>query len=172
MALAYPNVVTFRDAKGNTARVKYNVTGANPTALSTAAQAIFTPLVALSTLAVQTSRGAFTTHLTANTYPSPVAQYPNVEDKAVFTFGTVVGSLHRIKVPGPLASIFLADLETIDPANAAVTAFTTAFTSNALDSDGNGIVFFIGGTRTRVKARKRLNIFVLTPSLTVSEPAE
>ena len=96
----------------------------------------------------------------------------NAEDSAVFSFQTSTGAIGKVSIPAPKSSIFLGDNQTIDPANAAVTAFTaymlaptTAFSNNGIAStkSGAGFTSFIGGVRVRRKTRRKMNIFVKNP---------
>lgn len=160
---------TWRDAKGNTARTSFYIQGANATAQATAANAIFSTMGALTNAAFQSSSGPETAAPTEVVYGTNAA-YASVEDKAVFTFQTAHGSLHRIQIPAPVAAIFLADGETVDATNTAVVAFTSAFVANACDSDGVTIGFGAFGIRQRRKTRRKLSIFTKDPSL--SEPGE
>lgn len=170
MAAGARETVTFRDAKGNTARTSYYVSSTiSLTAQNTAANAILTPLIALTNAALAAATGPSTNPALPVTYGTNAA-YPSVEDKAIFTFTSAVGSIHRVQVPSPIAAIFLADGETIDPSNTLVTAFVSAYVANAVSRDGVAITFGAFGTRIRRKMHRRFSIFTKNPSL--SGPGE
>jgi hypothetical protein len=156
---------TFRDAKGNTARVSFYVTGATATLQATAANNIFVTLTPLTNAAFQSSSGPETAAPTEVIYGTN-SEYANAEDKAIFTFQAANGSIHRLQVPAPIAAIFQADGETVDPANAAVVAFVAAFIANAVTSAGGAIGFGANGTRIRRKMHRRFSIFTKDPALT------
>lgn len=166
----FPQTVTYRDARGETTRVSFFIVAATEALASTAAQVVIPLLDALTNAANQGSRGAYSTS------PSPVsygatAQFESSEDKAMVAFTTNTGALHRYQVPAPKAAIFLADLETVNPAQADVAAFTAAVIAQGVSSrDGADITTFIGGIRIRKKLRRRVNIYTLAPNLTI--PAE
>jgi hypothetical protein len=167
LAVTLPQTASFRDAKGQTATVKFFVHAADePTAL-TDAQAIVTALAdaALTNAALQNAKGAYTTQPTVNTYGTN-AVYETIEDKAMLTFETASGAIHRYQVPAPVAAIFLADDETVDPANAKVTALTAAMIGKACSEDGVLIASYIGGIRIRKKLKRKFNIFTLNPAET------
>lgn len=98
----------------------------------------------------------------------------NAEDSAVFAFQTANGSVAKISIPAPKEGIFLADNQTVDPANSDVVNFVTQLLQTASWS-GNGVAAtksgaalstFIGGLRVRRRTRRKLNIFVKNPGLT------
>jgi len=169
MPSGLPEHLTYRDAKGNTGRVSYYVNGAlGALAADTAAQAIATPLDALTNAHLQQAIGPFTSLPTEVIYGAN-ATYGSIEDKAIFTFQTANGTIHRVQVPAPIAAIFLADGETIDTTNTLVVAFVSAYIANAFSRTGVAITFGAQGTRIRRKMHRRANIFVLDPSLVGTE---
>lgn len=162
--------LTWRDAKGNTARTTFYVdTQLSLTAANTAALAIQTAMVALTNCVLQAAIGPHAVDPQEVVYGTN-SQYASVEDKAVFTFQTAAGDIHRFTIPAPKASIFLADGETVDAANTDVVAYTSAIIANAVTRGGQLIAFGAFGIRQRRKTRRKLNIFLKDPSLT--EPAE
>lgn len=166
MAAGARETVTYRDAKGNTARTSFYVASTGTlTAQNTAALAVLTALDALTNCALASATGPATNPALPVVYGTNAA-YPSVEDKAIFTFTSAVGSIHRFQVPAPLAAIFLADGETIDPANTLVTAFTSAVVANTVSRDGVAITFGAFGTRIRRKMHRKFNIFTKNPALT------
>lgn len=169
MANGVRQVEVFRDDKGNIGRASFFVLNDTFTNMATAAGNVRTTLFPLSNAASQRSRGPFSTIEKGAVYGA-AASYASVEDKAIFTFETADGSIHRIQVPSPKAAIFRADQETIDGSNALVIAFNTAMLTNATDAFGNPLQGGFGGFRIRRKAHRKLNVFILDPSL--NEPAE
>jgi len=161
----YPQTVSYRDAKGQTSVMKFFVVAASPAAALTDAQAIVAALTALTNCAQGNAKGAYTTSPTTNVYGAN-NEYPTVEDKAMLTYQTSTGQNHRYMVPGPLAAIFLTDLETVDPANTLVAALTTAMVGKAASGDGVLIASYVGGIRIRRKLKRKFNIYTLNPAET------
>jgi hypothetical protein len=156
---------TFRDSKGNTARISFFVSGANATAQATAANNVFVTITPLTNAAFQSSSGPETAVPTEVVYGTS-ATYENAEDKAVFTFQTAAGGIHRYQIPAPIAGMFLADGETVDNSNVAVTAFVSAVIANVVDRNGNPVAFGANGVRARRKLHRKLSIFTKNPTLT------
>lgn len=78
--------------------------------------------------------------------PAPVAaQYPGVLDRATLFFSTAAGSVVKVQIPAPLASIFLADQETVDPA--VIAALIALVIANVVTDAGVPVTSYIGGTR-------------------------
>jgi hypothetical protein len=102
--------------------------------------------------------------------------YDDAEDSAVFSFVTTQGTVAKISIPAPKSTIFLADNQTVNPANAAVAAFVTelltpsdyAAGSIASAKSGAAFVSFLGALRVRKRTRRKLNIFVKNPQLTTT----
>lgn len=162
----FPEAFTYRDDKGNIARVSVYVTDTT-LALSATDMSNLSALITPITNAVLTNaKGPFTTSPAAVGYGAN-ADYEACEDKAVLTFVTSTGALHRYQVPAPKAAIFLADGETVDAANTDVAALVAGVIANKVSSrDGALITAFIGGTRARRKLNRRLNIYTKNPQLT------
>lgn len=166
MAGGLKETVTWRDAKGNTARTSFFVANAG-TAITEAAasDAITTPLAALTNCVNAGQTGPRTNPKTEVVYGT-AATYATVEDKVVFTFQTATGDIHRMQVPAPIEAIFLADGETVDPANTLVVAFSSAFIANAVSQNGEAITFGAFGTRIRRKIHRKGTNFTKNPALT------
>lgn len=103
-------------------------------------------------------------------------QTDNAEDAAVFYFSTAEGTIAKIGIPAPKDAIFLADNMTVNPADTDVAAFIaemlapagyTAGTAVASTKSGAGYVTYLGGLRVRRKTRRKLNIWVKDPTLTL-----
>jgi hypothetical protein len=75
--------------------------------------------------------------------------YADNEDKVQMRFKDEDGETHSYLIPAPLASIFDADGETVNPANGAVDTFISAVTTNVKTKSGRDIVTFLGGRRMR-----------------------
>lgn len=166
MAGGLREATTWRDAKGNTVRVSYFVASTG-TAITqaTAAQNVINTIVPLTNATGAGAIGPLTVPRTEVVYGTN-SPYPNVEDKANFTFQDANGSIHRFQVPAPKDTIFLADGETVDPANTDVVAFVAAVIANCVTAEGNAIAFGANGTRIRRKMHRKFNIFTKDPALT------
>lgn len=162
----YPETVSYRDAKGQTAKTSFFVVAATPALALTAASTLVPLITALTNAALQNAKGAYTTSPTVNSYGTN-AVYETIEDKAQLTFQTATGAIHRYQIPAPKAAIFMADDETVDPANADVLALAAAFVADQVASrDGSLIASFIGGIRVRRKFQRKFNIFTRNPAET------
>jgi len=161
----YPQTVSYRDAKGQTSVMKFFVVAASAAVALTDAQAIVAALTALTNAAQGNAKGAYTTSPSTNVYGTN-ATYETVEDKAMLTYQTSTGQNHRYMVPAPLAAIFLADSETVDPSNGLVTALSAAMVGKAASGDGVLIASYVGGIRIRRKLKRKYNIYTLNPAET------
>jgi hypothetical protein len=173
---------TFRDAKGNTASMRFWLNDAasvvNPPVVNAQdlASTLRTALVAASNAAYQASSGPLSEHGTA-AYGATGAQYQDVPMKGTFVFQDTAGRLHRYALPAPKIALFKADQQTIDPANALVIAVKTALLATQdgtffCSPDGTALHDFMGGVWQGRKIRRKLNILVLDPTLTPALPAE
>lgn len=77
---------------------------------------------------------------------SATGSYQSVRVSAQLMFQTGSGSILRLTIPAPSAGIFLADKQTVDPANTLVAAIVTACLGTLSDAAGNTAVAFLGGT--------------------------
>lgn len=157
--------LTFRDSSGRLARMRYNVNAATAALQFTASAAIKTAILPLTNCAFQSSRGPVTDPPTEVVYGTN-ADFPSAEDKAVFTFQTAAGAIHRFQVPAPKAAIFQADGQTVDPTNTDVVAFVAAIIANATNTNGAAIAFGGFGVRARRKLQRKQTIFWLNPAET------
>lgn len=170
MAAGLPESTTWRDAKGHTSRVSFYVASTGTvTSEQLAANTVVNSIIPLTNASLQSRKGPGTSVAGVVTYGTN-AEFPSIEDKAVFTFADANGGLHRFQIPAPLLAIFLADGETVDLSNTNVVTFTSAVIANAVTRQGVAIGFIVGGTRLRRKQQRKLNIFILDPALT--GPAE
>jgi len=76
---------------------------------------------------------------------SATGSYQSVKVSAQLTFQTASGSFLRLTIPAPSVGIFLADHETVDPANLSVIAIVAACIGTLSDAGGNVAVLFVGG---------------------------
>jgi len=170
---------TWRDAKGNTANMKFYIdfTAGTVANASTFGGALVTLLDALTNAAIQSAHGPAGLYGVLQ-YGAHPAEYQSVEQKAVLVFQDSSGQLHRFKLPAPVVAMFLADQQTVNPAFGGVASLITKLTT----ADVNGVFAvsrqdlpfsnYIGGFYATTKLRRRLNVTVLTPALTPSTPAE
>lgn len=125
------------DASGNT--IAHNLV------TSAGAGAVEASIHSVSNADVQES---WEGNLTVNGSPAPVAaQYQGVRDQAVLFFSTAAGSIVKLFVPAPQASIFLADQETVDAANVSVIALVSSVIANVTTPAGVALTMFVGGSR-------------------------
>lgn len=160
---------TFRDCKGNTARMTFYSNQTTAALAATAFGNILNGITPISNAAVQSAIGAYEISPQEAVYGT-TSEFKTVEDKAVFSFQDPSGGLHRFAVPCPKTEIFLADGETVDATNTDVVTFVSAVTANAFTRSGQAIGFGAFGIRKRTKPRRKLNIFIKSANL--DEPAE
>jgi hypothetical protein len=152
----------FRDAKGNTGRMRFLIGDATQAAILTDAATLIGHVRAISNAEVSLVE-AGGKDLAYGTQ----AVFGSVEDKARCTFYDSNFNLHHFEVPCPKSAIFMADGETVDPANADVIAFAgDMHTFVYSDVNDTAPLTFVGGVRTRRKMHRRLNIFVKNPAET------
>jgi hypothetical protein len=76
--------------------------------------------------------------------------YPLVSDSAVLTFATSAGKTIGVLCPGFKESLYLADNQTVDPAQPLVAALIAAALAVPLvDSSGNPVSSYVSGLRQR-----------------------
>lgn len=157
----------FRDAKGNTSRMRVLLGAATDAALQTAFNTLQGHVQAITNAAeYDTNNGTLSAHRAYGTS----AEYNTVEDKAVLTFVSQQGTLHRYQVPAPKTAIFMADQETVDATQADMAAVITDFQTSVygLPAD-TAPVTYVGGTRIRRKLHRKATIFDKNPALTGPE---
>lgn len=156
--------LSFRDRIGRIGRVRYFVAQGTPANEFTQAGAIATAIESLTSGQLAAAHGAYNIPPAAVIYGGG-GTFETVEDKAVLTFQTAAGSIHRLSVPAPLSTIFLGDGQSVDPTNAAVVALVGAMLGIASDAAGNPLTTYVSGTRTRRKLIRKINVFSLSPTL-------
>ena len=174
--------ITLRDAKGNTSTMRYYLNSNGDTAANAVllAASLQTTWAAMSNAALQASQG-FDSVIGVAQYGAQ-ADYQDITMKAVLVFQDSAGGLHRFQVPAPKVSIFLADRQTVDPANTDVAAFIAAMGATGSPPASPGVFVstrtgeyfanYMGGFFRAAKIRRRSNVLILTPSLTPGEPEE
>lgn len=170
---------SFRDAKGNVARVTFQLIDLGTAATNfTSAINIRNATDALSNAADAGWHGPYTSNDAGTTFGT-AATYEDVEDKAVMVFATAAGGIHRYSIPAPLSAIFLADAETVDQTNSLVKVFVanvlaatfnsqapTAGSGGAGTREGTILTAFLGGYRARRKLKRKFTIYTRNPALT------
>ena len=106
------------------------------------AGAIWTAVKAASQAAVQTTWESL---LGAGVGSAAAGTYQSNKVSAQLTFQTASGSLLRLTIPAPSVGIFLADRQTVDPANALVIAIVAAAIGSLSDEAGNVAVSYVAG---------------------------
>jgi len=157
---------SFRDAKGQVARMRVLIGDATNAAVITDQNTLRGHLAAVSNASVLTSNNPAATP----TYGT-AATYVDVEDKARLFFKDPLGGIHRFEVPAPKAAVFKADQQTVDNAQtdmaALITDFATFVYGHATDT---AALAYLGGFRARRRTIRKMSIFTLDSSLT--NPAE
>ncbi len=88
--------------------------------------------------------------------PGVLQVYPSATDKAVLVYGCANGQEVRIEIPAPQMTIFDSDGETVNAANASVSAFNTAITGGAYCANsGSLITTYLRGFRSLRTREKR-----------------
>jgi hypothetical protein len=108
----YPQTFSFRDAKGQTSTIRMWIVNATAAGALAAGQAVHNALDALTNASPGPAKGAYNTAPAPNAYGT-AAQYANIEDKALLTFQTATGAIHRYQLPAPLVAAFDTDQETV-----------------------------------------------------------
>lgn len=137
-----------------------------------AAQAIHAALDAITNAAPGPAKGAYNTAPAPNAYGAAGA-YQNIEMKALLTFQTATGAIHRYQVPAPLLSIFDADEETVktpdgggDAQQILLDTLVTAMVGNVASRDGVLLNSYIGGIFLTRRFKRKFDIFTKDPALT------
>jgi hypothetical protein len=161
---------TWRDVKGNTARIRWYVDSTlTDSAAHSAASAVINAITAITNSAFQSAAGPATSVAGPAVYGT-AAQFTTVEDKAVMTFTAADGALHRYQIPAPKVSMFEVDQETVNATDTNTAAYITAALANQVTRSGAALTAFVGGIRIRRKLHRKLSIYTLVPEL--DEPAE
>jgi len=161
----YRTTISFRDARGQIGKSGFYSSAATLILARASAAAAVPALQALSNAAPNTVSGPAATPPAAIAYGA-AAVYQNAEDHAALTFEDVIGSLHRVRIPAPLAAIFLADGETVNSANPLVIAAVAAMTDGVTSGKNTSpFTTFRGGQLIRGRFIRRFNVLTLDPAL-------
>jgi len=182
--------ITFRDCRGHIGKVKYYylydttvAANAGLTAAYTQVGVINAAILALTNALAVSITGLRSTPLAPNNYGAN-SDYANCETKARLAWvaqviATGVGTsdvLARMDIPAPLVAIFLADKQTVNPANGLVATLNTALTT--VDAHAGqactrtGAVFtsgLVGGLLQRRKFQRKLTIWDKSANLDEEE---
>lgn len=133
--------VVWVDANGNTRLTWYTFqTGGSLAPFSTA----------LDTCVNPTPSQVVAATIQVSLAPPGTSPYVAVTDSAVLTFITAVGSQVGIVCPGFKEALYLADNQTVDPAQPDVIALVAATLAlPVVDSAGNPVIAYIGGIRQK-----------------------
>jgi hypothetical protein len=163
----YSQSLSFRDVKGKTAWVRSYISAADRGTASGLVASFWLPAFT----------GASTAGLNNYIGPRPKppgppvygngSMYKDAEDKLVCHLTTAVGTVHILALPAPYASMFLADGETVNVADARMVALIDAMTARGMCTrDGELLTGFVIGLRGRVVLRRKAGLYVLNPQLT------
>jgi hypothetical protein len=166
---------TFRDARGHVGRVgwyyRYNSGSTSEGDALATAQALGPLVRACSNAALIGGYGLGAEVFNPQQYGA-ASNYQNVEDKATITMLDVAFGLNKFSIPAPKSTIFLADQETVNQADASVTALLAALsvadTSGGYVSDryGNALTFYVAGVRRRLRFHRKITIWTRIPAET------
>ena len=168
----YPQTFSFRDDKGQTSTMRMWIVNATAAGALAAGSAVATALDALTNAAPGPAKGAFNTPPSPNDYGT-TAQYANIEDKALLTFQTATGQVHRYQLPAPKVAIFDPDQETVktpdgggDAQQILLQNLVDAMVGNVASRDGVLLDSYIGGIYIRRRFKRKFDIFTKNPDLT------
>lgn len=80
--------------------------------------------------------------------------YASAEDKMLLIFQGAAGSQYQIAIPAPDETCFMADKETVDPADTAVNALITIIEADCKDPNG-GALTYVSGKRTKTYTKQQ-----------------
>jgi hypothetical protein len=168
----YPQTFSFRDAKGQTSTIRMWIVNATDAGAHAAGLAVHNALDALTNASPGPAKGAYNTAPAPNTY-GVAAQYANIEDKALLTFQTATGAIHRYQLPAPIVAAFMTDEETVktpdsggDAQQILLDTLVTAMVGNVASRDGVLLNSYIGGIYIRRRFKRKFDIFTKDPSET------
>ncbi len=172
----YPQTYSYRDHKGQTSTMRMWFVNATDAGAKTAAAAVRTALDALTNAAPGPAKGADNTAPAPNSY-GVTATYANIEQKALLTFQTATGAIHRYQLPAPILLMFDTDQETVITPDGAGSAqqillndLVTAMVGNVASRDGVLLNSYIGGIYLTRRFKRKFDIFTKDPD--ISGPGE
>lgn len=132
-------ILTWQDSTGKKAKTKLRIptVGADPPALSTAASTLVADLIACSDAVVTDVRGVT---IEANVLTDAVSSVRNARDKLIIEYADSYGGLHRMALPAPLSTFFLAASDIVNTSASIYTSLVTALEGNVKDKLGVAIV--------------------------------
>jgi hypothetical protein len=167
----YPQTFSFRDAKGQTSTIRMWIVNATDAGAHAAGLAVHNALDALTNAAPGPAKGAYNTAPAPNAYGT-AAMYQNIENKALLTFQTATGAIHRYQLPAPILAMFEPDEETVkapdgggDAQQILLETLVTAMVGNVASRDGVLLASYIGGIFLTRRFKRRFDIFTKDPSL-------
>jgi len=81
-----------------------------------------------------------------NGAPAPAGgQYQPARLRALLYFATAATTVATLAIPAPALSCFLADQETVDPANPAIAALIAQCLIDLTDAAGNAVTSYLAG---------------------------
>jgi len=159
---SYPSDLEFQltDVNGDSALMRLTTLYPDTTAISGLATtaAATAALIAACTNAKITLQGFHVTfvkaQISAGTAPPPASSvYPSVTDGAALSFANSAGGRRRVVIPAPLLSDFVTGTNTVNPADANISALITQI--EAL-SDLSGLTnLYEGGVKVAHHSRRR-----------------
>jgi hypothetical protein len=161
----YPARYGFRDARGYLAYLSLWIYGPDAETAADDAFDLADYLYPLTNCNYQSTGGINFRPASAFQYGG-VGLYQSVADKATLVFADPLGQPHRYRLPAPTVGMFLADGETVDPAQFQVAALIAAFTTDHVCArNGARPLAYLGGYRQRAPARRRMGAVIRNPSL-------
>lgn len=141
--------ILLRDQGGNICKCVVLVAAAAIDPSGVAVKAIQAAIQAI-TKAVSPRAETGTQAGAAGATTTGTGNFNNVEDRATLTFRADDNSTYNFEIPGPKETIFLPGTDVVDPADAALLAYTNWISANCKGSFGQDITF-VRGERTRKK---------------------
>lgn len=172
---------TYRDARGNTGRVRIYISADNATAGSGDAanaigRTIEAEITALTNAALVSSTGPSGRVIAPNTYGG-TGTYQDVADKLRIRLLAVDNTVHSLQVPAPVSTAFLADQETAKGSAIAALIATivaapiaSAFVCTRAGASFPAGTASLGGSRVRKAKSRKETIYQKSSNL--DEPEE
>lgn len=162
----FPEVLTWRDARGMTGRAVFYVSATSAALAYTQAQAITSDLNALSNAHLNSAVGAYTQPPVLPNYGVAVP-YDFVEERLVMSFLDAFGNTINLEVPAPTSAAFDSTQDGIDTTNPGIISLVADCLANGLCSRGGLLaVTFVGGRRRQSPIIHKQNIRTLNPAET------
>jgi hypothetical protein len=159
----YRQSFSYRDWRGRTAHGAHWLSAADLPTATTDATAVAGAVSTVSNAALISANGPYSSPYAPASYGNNTV-YPDVEDQAVLFFATAGGGRARFAVFAPKTTMFLADGETVNSAQAGVAALITALNGVFCRPGPDLFSSYIGGRRMRSRNFRRRNVFTLTPT--------